>query len=1200
MNVGNSRVFVGLLVVGLVGCGEEPSSIDDSTGNSQTLDMGVADAVDVDDTAPSVAETEPEEGAQDIALDSAVVVSFDEAMDPANGEVFLSPGNLSILAADGQWLSDRTFRVIPEALEAGTDYQVTLSGFTDLAGNPLEEPFRFGFSTIVDALPSVTDSVPAEGAEIPTTTSTVIVTFDKSMDTQRGQLVVAEGGFTLGEPMWIGDTTISVPIQDLTYGVEGSIALVNFADLEGNALDPVPYLTDGALDFVVASDTDSPAVVGSTPMEGQVDVDPDMAPPISITFSEPMDTSRVQVTLASQPGSGMQTLTGTWDAAGTTITFPAPVLTYNSDVSIDLSGFSDAFGNSLDTVTYLGDGRLDFLTSTDMFDPVVVSSTPAEGAMNLPLTTSQVIINFSEAMDQTVTMVDVATRAGTSPIVGTWTNGGAQLTLDISNVVVAGEISVDLRSLQDVAGNPLDAAVYLNDGRLDISTVAPTGEDCSEPLSIAEATPTGTNNGYLWNIASGQTVAKDNNATQCDADGAGDDIVILYEKTTPSFSNGGPMLHLFADAVASINVEVFSGACNPSDPSAVVEKCLWNDHDWGGYFDLDPGVYYFWISRSSVNSTLPAMTVLLEEIATPPDGETCAAPFDRSSANYTPPSAGSGYHEWVIASDSIHAFDMGDTWGDGSGSISCSNDPTYGDLHGSDAVIRFNKISDQSTVQVEIENDGFGRFDVEVLDACESLSATASLSCLASVRDANFSFDGPAGVYYIWIAGTAPGSTFPGLTVRARETVLSPGESCANAFAVTSPGSVSVNATSAESIARPSCFDPLANVEWYRYTLTQDVLDLATNSAGAISLFSADDLVEPLFCSRDASSVGHASLLAVGQDVCIAVEVPPTPGTGLGSFSLTEKSYTGLKGPAVDLGIERPLNSTGSEISINLDDWMAVNDSEIFLWVSSTTGLVRAPKTGGVRSTLVDPNVNGIDFRHNGDSGLFVNGQLFTFDDTTTSSTRVWRLWDGVSSPWGPTPWDTGQASSFYPSEDISASATDGTYIYYATNEGSSTSPTQIYRILASASSVPEEVAVVEDIHSVAGMAIDANFIYLAAEDSLDFTIEGIYRIPISTFSVFPPVTNPERISGDVSLSLDKAPVLIDDPVNPTNLYFHAQSPAGIHAIIDPAGANPSHIGVVATEMGSDDNSADYNYVDDAIYFFGTEQVSSGRFYKLQ
>jgi len=102
----------------------------------------------VDATPPTVVSTDPTDGASDVPINASIQVTFSEPMDQSATQVALSfdPNVSCNLSWDptGTILScNPTTNLITD-----TAYNVTVdTGAQDLAGNPLQATFTFGFTT---------------------------------------------------------------------------------------------------------------------------------------------------------------------------------------------------------------------------------------------------------------------------------------------------------------------------------------------------------------------------------------------------------------------------------------------------------------------------------------------------------------------------------------------------------------------------------------------------------------------------------------------------------------------------------------------------------------------------------------------------------------------------------------------------------------------------------------------------------------------------------------------------------------------------------------------------------------------------------------------------------------------------------------------------------------------------------------------
>jgi hypothetical protein len=216
------------------------------------------------------------------------------------------------------------------------------------------------------------------------------------------------------------------------------------------------------------------------------------------------------------PSGGLTLGTATW--SDTTLKVPVTSLRHDDAHAIELKGFRDVAGNALDGAVLLGDGRLDFRTTSDRPRPAVASSNPAEGTQGLypvelyydgaasrPGTYFRKVltVTFTEAMDPAFARVDLVNRTDASipprSLMGQWSSDGLTLTVLVSAPEEGGppldqesSYTLDLSVLRSASvGNRLDATRVLGDGKLDFTTGKRDGHlehACTHTLaSTAEA-----------------------------------------------------------------------------------------------------------------------------------------------------------------------------------------------------------------------------------------------------------------------------------------------------------------------------------------------------------------------------------------------------------------------------------------------------------------------------------------------------------------------------------------------------------------------------------------------------------------------------------------------------------------------------------------------------------------------------------------
>jgi hypothetical protein len=242
----------------------------DAAGNaldgSVYLGDGKLDFATGEDTvAPIVTESSPSEGQTGVppTRTTRVRVVFSEPMDTSAGDATLEIAGEDT-ALEASWAGDGTILLLDVGglLEPDIAYRLSLAGFADAAGNPLDAATYLGdgvldFTTGGDELPPfVLSTNPLEGAtSVRWTTSRIFVTFSETMDTSITDVPVDDGvsTTTLTGTWSSGGALLELDVSgQLVSGRSYTLDFTGFADADGAALDAAhPYLGDGRLSFTM-------------------------------------------------------------------------------------------------------------------------------------------------------------------------------------------------------------------------------------------------------------------------------------------------------------------------------------------------------------------------------------------------------------------------------------------------------------------------------------------------------------------------------------------------------------------------------------------------------------------------------------------------------------------------------------------------------------------------------------------------------------------------------------------------------------------------------------------------------------------------------------------------------------------------------------------------------------------------------------
>ncbi|MCE5297277.1 MAG: Ig-like domain-containing protein [Euryarchaeota archaeon] len=200
-----------------------------------------------DEISPTVISTVPVSSATGIALNSAVSVTFSEAMNPLTITTvsFTLKHGATAVAGTVTYSGVTAVFTPTSALSASTVYTVTITtGIKDLAGNVLASSYVWTFTTgaAVDAVaPTVISTLPSSSGTDVSGNSSVSATFSEAMN----PLTITAATFSLmqgttviaGTVTYSGVTAVFTPTVDLEEGTTYTATItIEVKDLAGNAM----------------------------------------------------------------------------------------------------------------------------------------------------------------------------------------------------------------------------------------------------------------------------------------------------------------------------------------------------------------------------------------------------------------------------------------------------------------------------------------------------------------------------------------------------------------------------------------------------------------------------------------------------------------------------------------------------------------------------------------------------------------------------------------------------------------------------------------------------------------------------------------------------------------------------------------------------------------------------------------------------
>jgi hypothetical protein len=252
-----------------------------------------------DETAPTVSSTTPTHDATNVGLNTTMVATFSEAMDPLSitASTFTLMHGTTTVTGEVNYTGLTALFVPARRLALDTVYTATImAAVTDVAGNAMGANYTWSFttgSTPDETPPLVIATSPASGTVDVARGASVTATFNEAID----PLTISETSFTLsngtalltGTVSYVGVTATFNPDADLEANTiyVGTI-LSDVTDLAGNELEEnyVWLFATG-----VAPDTTAPTVVATIPAPGAMNVMLNAL--VTATFSETMNATTI-------------------------------------------------------------------------------------------------------------------------------------------------------------------------------------------------------------------------------------------------------------------------------------------------------------------------------------------------------------------------------------------------------------------------------------------------------------------------------------------------------------------------------------------------------------------------------------------------------------------------------------------------------------------------------------------------------------------------------------------------------------------------------------------------------------------------------------------------------------------------------------------------------------------------------------------
>jgi methionine-rich copper-binding protein CopC len=399
----------------------------------------------VDTTAPTIASTSPDDGSNGKAINSNILVTFSEAMNPGSVSVSINP-SVNLGAASFKSANSAVEFNPPADLAGNTTYTVNVSG-KDVAGNDLtgSSSFSFKTATIADTTaPGIPQNVVAEAGE-----SQIKFTWSANTepDLKGYTIYYSNNASNLSSSVFVSKPGTSKTLTGLT---NGEIYFYQLEAEDGAGNRSGRTITKNA----TPKDATAPRLLSSSPANGAVNVP--ASSKVVFNFSEAMNPDKSKprrpcVPLAGRANPYCGVLdTAVWDNGGKrlTLTYASNLIGRAVEPTYNFETTEDKAGNPLPLT------QIKFSLIEDPA-PTLLSGTPGNGAVNVPVD-ANIVLTFSRPMDKASVQSRFAT-VNTGVGVISWDGTDTTMTFNpFRTLLASGVISWSLSAgAQDKVGNSM-------------------------------------------------------------------------------------------------------------------------------------------------------------------------------------------------------------------------------------------------------------------------------------------------------------------------------------------------------------------------------------------------------------------------------------------------------------------------------------------------------------------------------------------------------------------------------------------------------------------------------------------------------------------------------------------------------------------------------------------------------------------------
>lgn len=398
---------------------------------------------------PKISLTSPFNGETKVKMNSDIVVTFTEEMQPSTIAYSSTPD-------PGGWSSswntgNTTVTFSHNDFKSKTTYTFQITAGKDMANLNLASgtvPNPWWFTTEDVEGPEIVKTTPSDGQQNYSRTGNVVVDFSETMDRSSVTYTCTPDPGGWGVSWSNSDKIATFTHNQFDQKTKYTFQITGAKDSSGNDLNP--STVPNPWTFRTTGDYTAPQISLTSPANNVVDVKTDAN--IIVTFSEAIDSSTLEYSCTPDPGGWSES----WGAGNTILTLSHNPFNSSGSYTFQVTAAGDLSGNKLKAGTVSNPWSFSI---ADVLGPRIIMTSPKHGSAAVAQT-SNVVVKFDEPIDTSSLSYTCNPNPGNWSVL--WTAGDTLATFSHSPFESYTNYSFQITAAKDKSGNELAAGQLAN------------------------------------------------------------------------------------------------------------------------------------------------------------------------------------------------------------------------------------------------------------------------------------------------------------------------------------------------------------------------------------------------------------------------------------------------------------------------------------------------------------------------------------------------------------------------------------------------------------------------------------------------------------------------------------------------------------------------------------------------------------------